>query len=335
MVPLWDDVNARVRGLTGHLLGRQALGDLADLPDLQAVARRLGELGIDTTGDTSPAGLELAVRRAAAGQVRLLARWLGNRTSLLRVILEDEDRRSVRALLRGAVAGAPAAARLAGLLPTPSLPERLLEELSHQLRARDVAALLTVWRHPFGSPLLAPTASDHPDLFVVEHTLDHAFAGRAVEGAARGGGALRAYVADQVDLANVATALAVAASSVERSVEDLFLPGGRRLSLERYAAAAAADVRGAAAILAGAFDGPRAALLRLHAGEPTLLERVLLADRIQTLGRQTLEDPLGPALTLRYFLQLRAQSIALRAAIWGAALGAPPAVRRGRLAQAV
>jgi vacuolar-type H+-ATPase subunit C/Vma6 len=334
MAPAWDDVNARARGLAGHLLDRAALEDLGGAPDLPTLARRLAERGIETAGDSSPAGLELAVRRAGARQVRLLARWLGDRADLLRVILEDEDRRSVRALLRGAVAGAPAAARLAGLLPTPSLPERLLEELAHQLRPRDVAALLTVWKHPFGSPLLGVSSSEHPDLFAVEHALDRAFAARAVEGAARGGGALRAYVADQIDLANAATAVALAGGPAERPAESLFLPGGRRLRLEGYTAAAkAGDIAKAAAIIAVAFEEPRAALIRRHAGQPVELERALLAERIEALGRQAREDPLGPAPILRYFLRLRAQMVALRLAIWGAALGAPPAVRRGRMPQ--
>jgi vacuolar-type H+-ATPase subunit C/Vma6 len=335
-VPPLDDVNARTRGLSTHLLDRSTLEELAAVPDLSSLARGLSQLGIEASGGPSPPALELAVRRAAAGQMRLLVRWLGDRTTLFRAIIEDEDRRSVRALLRGAVAGAPREARLAGLVPTPLLPERLLEELADQVRPRDVAALLTVWRHPFGSPLLAASASERPDLLAVEHALDRAFTARAVQGAARGDATLRMFVADQVDLANLATAIALVGGPVELPVEDLFLPGGRRLSRERYAAAARAGaVERAAMILAAAFGSRRAHLIRLHAAEPATLERVLLDERIESLRRMSRQYPLGSAPILRYFLRLRAQTLALRVAIWGAALGAQPAVRRARMPAAV
>ena len=335
-MPVWDDLNARARGLSTHLLGPQALAGLAQAPDLATLGRRLAELGIDTAADPSPAGMELAVRRVAARQARILGRWLGERSELLRVILEDEDRRSVRALLRGAVAGAPAPARLSGLLPTPGLPERMLEELARAVRPRDVAGLLTVWGHPFGSPLLGPLASDQPDLFEAEHALDRAFAARAVAGAAHGGRALRAYVADLIDFANVAAALALAGDAAERPAAELYLPGGANLAPGPFTAAAqAGDTTEAVEILAAAFPEPRATLLRRHAGDLALLERELLADRIGMLGRQAREDPLGPAPVLRYFLRLRAQLVAVRVAIWGAALGAPPAVRSRRLPQNV
>jgi hypothetical protein len=125
----------------------------------------------------------------------------------------------------------------------------------------------------------------------------------------------------------------VAAGPVERPVEELFLPGGRRLTLEPYAAAArAGDVRRAAAIIAHAFGGRRARLIRRHAAAPEALERVLLAERIESLRREARRDPIGSAPIIRYFLRLRAQTLTLRVAIWGAALAAPPAVRRARMA---
>jgi vacuolar-type H+-ATPase subunit C/Vma6 len=331
-MPTWDDVNARTRGLAGHLLSASTLESLASVLDLPALARRLRELGIEPAGDESPRGLELAVRRAVAHRVGLLARWLGERTAVLSVIFEDEDRRSVRALLRGAATAAPPTQRLAGLLPTPSLPERVLEELAHQSSPRDVAKLLTVWRHPFGGALLVAAGTASPDLFVVEHALNRIFATRAVAGAARGGAVLRAYVADLIDLANGLTAIAIAGAPVERSIEALFLPGGHRLGLERYVEAAK-DRQQAVAIVAGALQGSRAALLRRHGREPGALERALVHDAIESLRRAARLDPLGPAVLIGYFLRLRAQTMALRSAIWGLALGAPAAVRQGRLPQ--
>ena len=96
----------------------------------------------------------LAVRRKAAARMRLLARWAGGRDAVLAVVFEEEDRRSLRALLRGAVQGARAEERLEDLIPTPLLPERALAELARQARPAAIAALLTAWQNPYGPALL-------------------------------------------------------------------------------------------------------------------------------------------------------------------------------------
>ncbi len=152
-------------------------------------------------GTASPAALELALRRAAADRLRLLARWCGPRVAILAVLFEDEDRRSLRALLRGSLQHAPAEARLAGLVPTPTLPERALRELANQATPAAVAALLTAWRNPYGSVLLAAASAAQPDLFTLELLVNRTFAARASR-AARGTGLLADYVRDAIDLEN-------------------------------------------------------------------------------------------------------------------------------------
>ena len=129
MSPRWDDVNARARGLSTHLLGGGQLAELAGAPDLPALAARLRDAGLTLpeTAEPTAAELELAVRRRAAGELTILGRWTARRPELLAVLFDEEDRRSVRALLRGAVERASAGLRIAGLVPTPALPERALE----------------------------------------------------------------------------------------------------------------------------------------------------------------------------------------------------------------
>ena len=188
MTTRWEDLNARARGLGTHLLSGPQLNALAMAADIAALGEALRRLGYPLEeGAASPGALELALRRMAAGRLHILARWCGPRVGVLAVWFEDEDRRSLRAMLRGAVQHAPADTRLAGLVPTPALPERALRELANQPTPAAVAALLTAWRNPYGSALLAAASVAQPDLFTLEILVNRTFAQRATR-AARGGG---------------------------------------------------------------------------------------------------------------------------------------------------
>lgn len=323
----WDDVNARARGLAGRLLSVAALGRLEQARDLQALSRALAESGVlpDEIAGATAASLDLAIRRAAARELALARRWLGARAEVVAVALEAEDCRSLRALIRGAAAGLGAETRLAGLLPTPSLPERLLRELAERSRVREQAALLVAAGHPYGPPVLAAAALDEPDLFAIELAIARTFAERAQRGARRGGRFLLEYVRDTIDADNCRQLLARAVVRDERDAAASFIPGGRRLSRDRFVEAAGArSPKEAAAVLAGALgDQTLAALLLRHAQEPADLEAALedrLAARLRAESRL---DPLGPAPLLRYCLALRRQSMALSGLVWRLELGAP------------
>ena len=337
MSATWGDLNARARGMATHLASRATLEQLARAADITTLARECVATGVLAAEpeQISALGVELAFRRGAASNLKLLVRWMGPRTEALRFVLEDEDRRSLRALLRGAAAGVAAETRLAGLIPTPGLPERLLEELARQPRCRDVVALLVAWRHPYGPPLLAAVASDPPDLFRLECELNRTFALRATRGARRGGKALRAFVEQTIDLENLCGGLVLAASELERPPDAVFLPGGRQVTPERVRTAAATrDPRQAADQLAGGFgDSEIARLARRHASAPRALEESLLRYRLQRLKAQARLDPLSPAPFLWYLLRLRAQASTLGLILWGTALGVPPAMRRDSLAE--
>lgn len=329
----WGDLNARARGLARHLVEPEVMRQLADAPDLVAfvrVARAAGLVAPDASAE-SVLEVELALRRTAARQLRLLLRWVGDRAPLVRIVVEDEDRRSVRAILRGAAAGAASEARLAGLVPTPSLPERLLEELAAQPTPREVAALLAAWGHPFGPAALGAASVEHPDLFRFEVEIDRVFAARAAAGARRGGPVLRAFVADTIDYANVRAALVLAAGESEQPAGAAFLPGGRRFARERFLEAAAAGPDAASKLATALAPDEVSAVVRRTAGDAGALERELLALRIRRLRDLARTDPLGSAPLLAYFLRLRAEQENLRLLLWGAALGAPGPLRRDRL----
>ncbi|MBW2381378.1 MAG: V-type ATPase subunit [Deltaproteobacteria bacterium] len=122
------DINTRARGLRTHLLPASDLERLARATSLFVLQRELSGLGYARSDAPATAmSLEKEIRRHAAGQITILERWCtDDRRTILAVIFEDEDRRSIQAILRGAQQGTATEARMAGLVPTRSLPERAL-----------------------------------------------------------------------------------------------------------------------------------------------------------------------------------------------------------------
>ncbi len=327
MSPPWGAVNARARGLAVHLLSRRQLAALSGAPDLRTLADRLRTLGfVPAAGaEPSPADLELGVRRRAAAHLATLARWTGGRVEIAAVLYDGEDRRSVRAALRGALQRAPVEARLAGLIPTPALPERALAALARTPTPAAAAALLVAWRHHLGPPLVTATQSAAPDPFHLELALNRATAARLVAAGRRAGGQLAAYVRETIDLENALAAVALAGAPHDVFPRDVFLLGGRVLSVERFAlAVATGDPPAAAAEVAVPFGrSPLGAALRRDASAPAALADAVLRARIAGLRAAGRRDPLGPAPLLAFGLALRAQTMDLHRIVWGVALGAP------------
>ncbi len=326
----WDDLNARARGLGTHLLGRATLETMARAPDLPAVAAELERRGypVDESARSSPAGLELAARRIFAARYRTLARWAGGRSSLLAVLFEDEDRRSIAALMRGAAQRAPAELRISGLVPTPALPERALLELARQPGPGPVAILLAAWHHPLAEGLVALATSPEPDLLRIENAISAAFARRARATARKSGrgGVLFRHVQRVIDLENAYAALVLTAEKDPR-VEDYWLPGGRTVPLALFARAIATrDPLQAGHLLARGFAGSRIEAVFADLEEsPGGLERAVLAAWIADLSDMARTAPLSVAPLLAYALRLRAEALDIRWLAWGISLGAPPA----------
>lgn len=326
----WEDLTARVRGLSGHLLTREALEDLATKSDLPALANGLaayapglGEHGAD------PAELELAARREATRRLQILGRWLGPRQRVMAVFLDDEDRRSLRAIIRGAVAGTGREARLSGLIPTPALPERVLEELAGQASPAAIAGLLVAWKHPFGSALFTATRDGQPDLTRIELVLHRAYAEQARRGAKRGGSLLVEYVTETIDLLNAEAALMLASGDQEIPLEEAYLEGGRVLTRDIFRrTAAAASPREAWQVLQPVFRKSTLAAGFAAAELPGSFEAGVLAARVAFWHRKARVAPVGAAPVIEYLLRLRAQVLQLRTLVWGAALGMPPSTRK-------
>ena len=332
MRPRWEDVNARARGLGAHLLGEEALAALARSPDLPALARALEADGVLREEVTAPgaAALELALRRAAGAEVRLVRRWLGSRDEVVAVALDAEDHRSLRALVRGAVAGASAEARLTGLIPTPALPERLLRELAERVRVAEQAALLVAAGHPAGPALLAESGGQaEPDLFALELALTGVFAARALAGARQAGGVLLEYVRLVIDLENCRAALLLAERGGAEPAGPAYVRGGVQVTRDDFEHAAAERDPGSAARRLGAAlgGGSFAILLLRHAREPGALDAALQTALLRWLRQRARLEPLGPAPLLLWFLRLRQQQEALARIVWSVDLGVPTEAR--------
>lgn len=326
----WADLNARARGLSTHLLGRAALERLAGSPDPVALARALDSIwsGEEPT-PRHIGGPERVVRRTTADRMSLLARWAGPRVEPLEVVFADEERRSVRSLVRGALQGAPPRERLRGLVPTPGLGVTALEAAAGRRSIEGVIETLEERGHPWGPGLLARIDSGPFDLFQLELEIDRIHA-RRIRAAARGGDdRLRHHVGRTIDLQNAWTLLLAGSFLAETDADDTWIEGGEALGQARFEAILAEpDGEARRERLADVFSG--APLGRLF-GDPSIpgskLEPAALGARIAEARRAALHAPLSTAPILLYALRLRAQAVDLGRVAWGVALGAPrPAV---------
>jgi vacuolar-type H+-ATPase subunit C/Vma6 len=316
---MWDDLAARARGLGTHVIddaGLAALGRLERWSDLGAQLRARG-LAIGPVAGVEE--VDLALRRRAADDLRTLARWARERLPLLAALFEAEDVRSIRAIARGVAAAVPVHERVAGLLPTPALPEAALGELARQPSAAAVAALLVAWRNPYGPAIADEAASARPEPFVMERALDRAYAARAASSARRAGAVLAAHVAMIIDSGNVFAALALAADARDVDAAEVFVEGGRRLGRARFVDAVG-EGPGAAARLASSF-APTALQAALESGDVGSVEEAALATMIDVQKRIAALRPTSLAPVILLFLRRRAEARAVRRAAWRIALG--------------
>lgn len=328
MKPLWDDVNARARGLASHLLGAERLQDLGNVVGLKDLVTRLEQAGFHLSLDVAlltPLLVEAGLRRDAGRKLLLLARWCGRRREVLQIVFEEDDHRSLRALLRGAVAAVSPEIRLDGLIPTPALPMRALEELARLADVRAIGALLASWNSPYAGVI---RRQDHrvTDLFQLEVDLAREFLRRSLAAARRGDHFLQSYTRLVVDLENLRSALVLASESHEQTPDQCFITGGERVTLDRYReAATSGGVPEAVRLLAPVFhDATMGSALLRQLDSPAALEDTILALPMRQARSAARLLPLSSAPVLLYALNLRSELRYLQRLVWGLALGAPP-----------
>ena len=233
----FGDVNARARGLQGHLLSQARLLELCQVCDPDALGAELMRDRYLPRPDQAGTAAELdaMVGRVAADRLNLLARWLGARTKFLRGYLERRDLAALRAILRGAASGAAPASRLRGVSPTPHLPERLLTVLARAGSVSEVGEALRRSRHPAAAVFGAgPSGAHRLDLLELELALRQWWAGRVSAGVRRAGRVVRQEAGRVIDEENLLALLVSSAWGVEVDPQRVFLGGGWRLGRERF-----------------------------------------------------------------------------------------------------
>jgi vacuolar-type H+-ATPase subunit C/Vma6 len=334
-VSIWGPLVARARGLSGHLLSRATLRSLAASADREAFVgalTRIGYLAIPPNAPQPDARtVELAVRRVAARRLAVLERWSRDCGDVLAPLVEDEDRRSLRALVRGALGGVPAEARTAGLLPTAALPARALDELALLNDIGAIGAALIALGHPLARVVADEARRERPDLFSLDQAITRAWATRAHISARAGDDALHRYVERTIDLANLWAARLLAAHRADADPTAVFVAGGQVVRADdlRFAVESASLDALGARLASRVARTPLAAALAPDATRP---EDATLAGLIHEFHRRALLEPLGLASVIEYVLRLRAEQRALLRVLWALALGVP-AERRAHEAE--
>lgn len=313
-------VSARARGLKSHLFSRSELETLAGAEGLVRALARSGKLPIAENATATE--VESSLRQSVKQFRTTLSRWDGA-AAILEVFDARTDRRSLRTLLRGALQSAPAEARVAGLLPTPTLPARLISELGNQPTVRDVVSHLVVSGHPDGPRLSTITAEHaHPDLLQLELALVQGLGARLRR--VRGDSVLRDFVTETIDAFNLVSAIQLSAAR-ELEAGDCFIEGGASFSREQFIEVAKSRT-------------PLDTLRTLH--HPLIegttvdardLERRAERQQLTHLTERTREQPSSSGPALLFMLRLEAMVHDVRRLAWGHLLSTPAELVRSTL----
>lgn len=304
-------IAARARGLATTVASADALAAIDRARDAGELAAALARAGLYISGPPSADAIDRAAAGRVAHDLAVLARW----SDAIAPLELDEDRRSLRVLVRGLASGAPTTSRLAATIPTVRLPAHELAALAELPTIEQLAPALARLHHPLASALGG--ARSPVDPLALELRLMRRFA----ELARSRDHALRTYLAQQIDAENTGAALLLAARGTGIDVDRAFVPGGSRIDRSRFAAASASAIDAARARLAAALTGtPLAAALFQPA--PAALEDAALAWQLETQARLRRTDPLGLAPAIHAVLLRRDEARHLRRAAWRVSMGA-------------
>lgn len=305
----------RARGLATGLLDGAAIAAIESAASPGELAAALARAGYGPADRLDSAdAIDRACAERASLDFEVLVRWAGD-SAALAVAVGEQDRRNLRALVRGLVARATAERRRAAVVATPSMPAALVDELVAAMSAREIGRRLARAGHPLAAAI-AGAAAEPVDLLELEIALAQAHAARLR--AARASRAVAVEVAQIIDADNLGAAVALGAAppGVDLDGGRCYIDGGARLDRGRYLAAIGGDRQG----LARAFAGtPLAAAV--DAAAPGALEDAALAWQLATQGALRRRRPLGAAPVLWLFARRRADHRLINRAAWRLALG--------------
>ncbi|MGE3842144.1 MAG: V-type ATPase subunit [Vicinamibacterales bacterium] len=331
-----DYANARVRAMKGRLLGGSGIAELLAQPGLAARLEYLNASAYGTWIARYQAGEQDLLRGAerglaacAADDIVRIDRFLqgGTAQSVFRAVLALEEGWTLKTLIRSIAHGVPSERILTLIAPTPEFDDSSLRELARQSDVRSLVDLLITWRSPFALPLSTALrrATTDFELFAVEIALDRFLFARALESARRGRedrAWLCAFLERQIDLGNAATLLKRQGVACG---EDLFIPGGRLLSLRRFQQFSLLHPRELRIALAKDMS------LRLDAGltatvsgaDPVRVDQILQKALRDGIREQARINPLSLAVPLSFVLERRAEIQRIRLALRGTEFGLP------------
>ena len=330
----YSDLVARARGLSGHLLRAEQFVPLYGCPAAH-LAEQLAALGAisadvvarDSDGAQDVHGLERALRDRAAQRLQILARWSGTRYDALAVLFDDEDMRSLRALIRAIVSGIAPENRTAGLIATPGLPVRALNALASSGDVANLASLLLAWQSPYGSAIAVEAARARPELLRFDVALTRVFADRARK-ASRHNGTLRHYVERVIDLANLWTALVLADHRTDVDIASLFITGGPLVQQAALAFAVSAARREPVVTRLRARVAGTPLAMALDVDEGRDAEDAALDGLVAEFRLVARREPTSVAPVIAFVLQQRAELRTLLRIVWSVSLGIPSAMIR-------
>jgi V/A-type H+/Na+-transporting ATPase subunit C len=333
MASCCDYANARVRAMAGRLLGQKGITDLLAQPSLAA---RLDYLKRTTYGESLAAHLmrepdslraaERALGAQLSNDLLQMNRFLRGEPvlPLFRAVLGFEDAWTLKTVLRGIAQGEPPDRIFALVAPTPEFDDPALRELVRQKDVKAVVDILATWRSPYASPLTEAFAryKTHRELFPLEVALDQ-FVFREALNAARGDGEdgeiLLQFLENQIDLANVATLLKRADGG---RCDDLFIPGGRSVSLHRFRTLSSLKEKDLREALAATG---RPQLAAIDGASPFTVDQILQQALRKAIEREARVHPLSLAVPISFLLERRAEVQRIRLVLRGAEFGVPAA----------
>jgi hypothetical protein len=297
-------IAARARGLTTEVLTADLLAAIELARDPPGLASALEKARLPA--DPAPDAVDALTRARTSRDLAILARWSG----ALAPLELDEDRRSLRLVIRGLAAAAPAGRRLLGTIATASLPSPVLAALAAAPDLAGITDVLARRGHPFAAVL-----ADQPlDTLALELALARRFA----ELARPRDHAMRIHVTQVIDAENVEAALLIAARGA--GVPDAFVRGGRELGRDAFEAAVRQPIDAARETLAAALATTPLADA-LYAPAPGALEDAALGWQLATQRGLRRLQPLGLAPAIHLVLRRRDEARRLRRAAWKLALG--------------
>ena len=307
---------ARARGLSARLLDEATLAEIERARDPRSLAAAFARAGL--AEDASYAAVERATRQRSAADLAILARWSDDAPDACTVLELDEDRQTLRAIVRGAAAGVPAERRRLAATTTSRLSERRLAALVEASTVTDIAEQLAAIDHPLAAAFASFGDSATTDVLALEIALAKTFAAAARARATDA--ALRLYVAQTIDCQNASSAVLLAARGGTLPAHDMFVAGGGRLSRAAFASAAKHSLDDARAELAEDFAGTPLARALLSGG-PAALDEAALDWHIATQRHLRRSEPHGLAAVIHVILCRRRETRLLRRAAWRLALG--------------